>query len=77
MERRMMLTRAPCRARKELFGYRTKVLGNTLRTTILPESERKRGKQHGGKAWMFRRLCRNMPCKFCLIRLTATLLKPE
>jgi len=33
MERRMMGNCAPCRAQQELSGYRTNVLGITLRTT--------------------------------------------
>jgi hypothetical protein len=34
----------------ELFEYRTKALGNALRTAFLPRPERARGQEHGGNA---------------------------
>jgi len=42
----------------ESFEYRTKALGNALRTTSLPRLERARGQQHGGKAEDIGRLLR-------------------
>jgi len=42
----------------ESSEYRTKALGNALRTTSLPRLERARGQQHGGNAEDIRRLLR-------------------